>query len=62
VYIEYVCGYGAASTVPDVYKTAILQCIGHWYENREATMPASIAAQTPYAWESLLWRERIMEF
>jgi uncharacterized phiE125 gp8 family phage protein len=61
VYIEYVCGYGAASSVPDTYRTAILQGIGHWYENREAAMPGSIATKTPFAWESLLWRERVIE-
>ena len=33
---EYVCGYGAATAVPQAIKQAMLFQISHWYENREA--------------------------
>lgn len=34
--ITFVCGYGAASAVPDGIKQAMKLLIGHWYANREA--------------------------
>lgn len=36
VTVRFVCGYGAASTVPQPIKEAMLLLIGHWYEHREA--------------------------
>lgn len=36
--IEYVVGYGDASTdVPDTIRHALMLMIGHWYDNREQT-------------------------
>lgn len=41
VRVRFVAGYGAAATaVPARYKQAILLLVGHWYENREATVVA----------------------
>jgi uncharacterized phiE125 gp8 family phage protein len=45
VTITYVCGYGAASAVPDAVKSAMKLLIGHWYENREAIGQASAALE-----------------
>lgn len=36
VTVRFVCGYGAASAVPQPIKEAMLLLIGHWYEHREA--------------------------
>lgn len=36
VEIQFVCGYGAASAVPQSYKLALALLVGHWYRNREA--------------------------
>lgn len=33
--VTFVCGYGAASAVPDVLKQAIELTLAHWFENRE---------------------------
>lgn len=40
--IRIVCGYGLTSTtVPDVYRHAMLLLIGNWFENTEETQPFS---------------------
>lgn len=36
VTVEYVCGYGAAATVPDTLKAAIKLIVSDLYENRES--------------------------
>lgn len=58
--ITYVAGYGdAASDVPQRWKQAILLTVGHWYENREATVTGGgIPKELPLAVESLINLDR----
>ena len=42
VTIEYICGYGAATAVPDALKAAIKLIAGDLYENREAQTISNI--------------------
>jgi len=46
VQIEFTAGYGAPAQVPYRAKTAMLLCLGYWYENRGDGMD-------PTAWASL---------
>lgn len=63
VIITYVSGYGAAAEdVPQTFKGAMRLLIGHWYENREATIVGQPAREIPLAVERLLWGERVVEF
>ena len=59
VEITYVAGYGGASDVPEHIKHAIKLLVGHLYENREATSFQSFN-ELPFAVESLLWPDRIV--
>lgn len=60
IYIQFKAGYGTAAEVPQSIKQAMLLMIGHWYENREATISESI--QLPLAVEALLWPYRILRW
>lgn len=51
--VQFVCGYGVASSVPDDLKTAMLQLIGHWYVHREAVTPGNFAP-VPMAYDALI--------
>jgi len=58
VSITYKCGYGAAAaTVPTAIKQSILLLVGHWYNNREQTVPINLS-QIPLGAEYLLWPYR----
>lgn len=56
VTVRYVCGYGTAAAVPGLLKAAIKLLVGHWYENREATVVAAgtVATVLPLAVESIV--------
>jgi uncharacterized phiE125 gp8 family phage protein len=58
--ITYVAGYGETSaSVPEYIKAAIKLCVGNWYENREAVLPAGLVGKTlPMGVESLLYQEQ----
>jgi hypothetical protein len=61
VQIHYTAGYSVDGTnVPGVFKTAILQCIAHWYENREAAMLGSFK-ELPNHVQMLLWTKRVYD-
>lgn len=57
VSIIFVSGYGGAADVPDSTKVAMRLLIGHWYENREAVVTGTIAAELPIAVKALLAAE-----
>lgn len=42
VTIRYQAGYSDAAAVPAAFKQAMLLLIGHWYENREATVAGQL--------------------
>ena len=42
VSITYVAGYGDATTVPARAKLAIMQLVGHWFNNRESVTEAAL--------------------
>lgn len=55
IVIVWVAGYGAAAAnVPGPIKQAILLLIGHYYANREATVPGVSIITTPLAVDALL--------
>jgi uncharacterized phiE125 gp8 family phage protein len=58
--VTYVAGYGLAAAVPEYIKAAIKLCVGNWYENREAVLPAGhIGKELPMGAQALLWQERM---
>lgn len=59
VAVTYTAGYGAASDVPDVFKTAIKLTVGSLYENRESVVVGTIAAKVPHSVEWLLYPHRV---
>ncbi len=59
IQITFTAGYGDAATdVPAIYRQAMLLLIGHWYENREATIAGTIVREIPLAVSSLIWMDR----
>lgn len=59
VRITFAAGHGAAaSNVPQRSIQAIKLLIGHWYENREATVMGGIPREVPFALESLIYLDR----
>lgn len=62
VEVEFVCGYGTAASVPTAEKQAMKLLIGHWYANREAVITGTIQAEIAFAVNSLLSRNRMVEF
>jgi hypothetical protein len=53
VQIEYISGYGLASSVPEEIKDAIKFIVGHW-ENYQSTIEGARITTIPYAVEQLL--------
>lgn len=59
IQITYVAGYGdEAGDVPAHMRQAIKLLIGHWYENREATITGTIMKEIPLGIDSLIWLSR----
>lgn len=58
IQITYQAGYGAAASVPQKYKQAMLLLIGHWYENRETVIVGTISGPIALAVDSLIWLDR----
>lgn len=54
VKITFVAGYGTAAEVPQPLKQAILLMVGHWFENREASVVGASVAALPMAVDALI--------
>jgi uncharacterized phiE125 gp8 family phage protein len=54
VRIRFVCGYGERSAVPGSLRAAALLLLGHWYENREATISGTIISDVPLGVDALI--------
>jgi len=59
VEIRFICGYGAASAVPEYFKTAIKMLAAHNFENGEATIVGLSIKKVPLGVDALLWQDRI---
>jgi hypothetical protein len=59
VCVTFIAGYGAASSVPQAVKQAMLLLMGHLYEHREEVTDRSLS-KLPMGVESLLWKERMV--
>lgn len=59
VRIEYDAGYADAAAVPEMVKTAIKQCVAHWYENREAVQAIGPLAMMPVGVDALIDSHRL---
>lgn len=63
VRVRFIAGYGDdAADVPQAIRQAMLMLIGHWYENREATVGVGSMQTVPFAVEALLWTHRCLRF
>lgn len=62
VRIEIEAGYGDALDVPENVGQAILLLVGHWYQNREATVTGAIVAELPMGVKALLHNDRLWSF
>jgi uncharacterized phiE125 gp8 family phage protein len=59
--VQFVAGYGAASTVPEGIKVAMKLLIGHWFANREAVNIGSIATIIPVSVDAILATYSVLE-
>ncbi len=60
VRITYVTGYAAdAPDYPVLIKTAILQCVKHWFDNREAVAAVGAMNMMPLGVDDLLANYRV---
>jgi uncharacterized phiE125 gp8 family phage protein len=62
VCVTYVAGYASAAAVPQTIKQAILLLVGHWYENREASLVGTISKPLEFAVTQLLGVDRAFRF
>jgi uncharacterized phiE125 gp8 family phage protein len=54
VQVEFTAGYGDAADVPAAIKAAILLLVGHYYENREASVIGASVENLPMGVDALL--------
>lgn len=54
VQVEFVAGYGGAEAAPQPIMQAMRLLVGHFYENREASVVGTSAAPLPFAVDALL--------
>ena len=52
--IRFVCGYGAAGSVPQALKQAMLLMIGDYFNNREQTIIGTSVAELPQGAKALM--------
>jgi uncharacterized phiE125 gp8 family phage protein len=60
--ITYVAGWDTAAYMPQVIKQAILLLVGHWYENREATIVGAVSRPIDFAVSALLSLNSVKSF
>lgn len=61
VKVSFTAGYGpAAEDVPEAIRQAALLLVGHWYDNRQATIVGTNAAEVPLAVDALLAPYRLV--
>ena len=53
VRIRYVAGWGAAASVPQSLKQAVLLLVGHLYENRAVMVNSQVQGEMPFAVSAL---------
>ena len=56
IQIEFVAGYGTADDVPQELRQGMLLLIGHYYENREQTLPKTLS-ELPLSYRHLFASE-----
>jgi uncharacterized phiE125 gp8 family phage protein len=54
IQIEFTCGYGDPSDVPQPIKQAIKLLLTHWYENRSNVVVGTTASEIPMTVEAIL--------
>jgi uncharacterized phiE125 gp8 family phage protein len=57
VEIQFTCGYGGASSVPQAIKNGMLLLIANWYENREQSIVGTIVNELPWGVEACITPE-----
>lgn len=62
VEVRLVAGYGAAADVPEHFKQMMLLLVGHWFENREASIAGAIITSVPYGYGDLVLHEQAYRF
>lgn len=62
VEVQFVCGYGNASSVPEAIKQAIKVLALTWYENRETVVIGMMAERVPDTARLLLANYRVRSF
>lgn len=60
IVVTFVAGYGAAASVPQQVKQAMLLLVSWWYENREAATTGKVSKEIEFAVHALLWMDRIV--
>jgi len=60
VCVEFIAGYRDVVEVPQRVKQAILLLVGHWYENREASLTGAISREIEFAVKTLLSLDRVV--
>lgn len=65
--IQFICGYGTSdagdgSKIPENLKLAVKQLVGHWYENREASIVGKAITMIPEAVDCLIADYRVYNF
>ena len=65
--IQFICGYGTtkagdAALIPEQLKLAVKQLVGHWYENREASIVGKAVTMIPETVDALIGDYRVYNF
>lgn len=61
VRVEYVAGYGTASSVPELAKSGIKLLIGSMYSEREVAITGTIRTKIP-TYNNIVWAMKVVNF